>query len=78
MFFIHRIGQDLWPGFLRHLVANCKMCGITEQHVFVDVCRITELLGFDPVDVLQHSVYEYYHALDSDHMTKTHHSRKIR
>ncbi|NP_001295488.1 hypoxia inducible factor 1 subunit alpha a [Danio rerio] len=36
--------------------------------------RITELLGFDPEDVLQHSVYEYYHALDSDHMTKTHHS----
>ncbi|XP_067276977.1 hypoxia inducible factor 1 subunit alpha a isoform X2 [Pseudorasbora parva] len=36
--------------------------------------RITELLGFDPVDLLQHSVYEYYHALDSDHMTKTHHN----
>ncbi|KAG1950368.1 hypoxia inducible factor 1 subunit alpha a isoform X2 [Pimephales promelas] len=35
--------------------------------------RITELLGFDPVDLLQHSVYEYYHALDSGHMTKTHH-----
>uniref|UniRef100_A0A8C2FQJ1 Hypoxia-inducible factor 1-alpha n=1 Tax=Cyprinus carpio TaxID=7962 RepID=A0A8C2FQJ1_CYPCA len=36
--------------------------------------RITELLGFEPVDLLQHSVYEYYHALDSDHMTKTHHN----
>nr|AJG42177.1 hypoxia-inducible factor 1 alpha A [Gymnodiptychus pachycheilus] len=36
--------------------------------------RIIELLGFEPVDLLQHSVYEYYHALDSDHMTKTHHN----
>ncbi|XP_051945608.1 hypoxia-inducible factor 1-alpha-like [Xyrauchen texanus] len=34
--------------------------------------RITDLLGFHPVDLLQHSVYEYYHALDSDHMTKAH------
>ncbi|XP_057198368.1 hypoxia inducible factor 1 subunit alpha a isoform X2 [Triplophysa rosa] len=36
--------------------------------------RITDLLGFDPGDLLEHSVYEYYHALDSDHMTKTHHN----
>ncbi|XP_051507951.1 hypoxia-inducible factor 1-alpha-like isoform X2 [Myxocyprinus asiaticus] len=36
--------------------------------------RITDLLGFHPVDLLQHSVYEYYHALDSDHMTKAHHN----
>ncbi|XP_052429483.1 hypoxia-inducible factor 1-alpha [Carassius gibelio] len=40
--------------------------------------RITELLGFEPVDLLQHSVYEYYHALDSDHMTKTHHNLFIK
>ncbi|XP_072533378.1 hypoxia inducible factor 1 subunit alpha a [Salminus brasiliensis] len=36
--------------------------------------RITELLGYDPNDLLQRSVYEYYHALDSDSLTKTHHS----
>ncbi|KAL6488095.1 hypothetical protein MHYP_G00047210 [Metynnis hypsauchen] len=36
--------------------------------------RITELLGYDPKDLLQRSVYEYYHALDSDSLTKTHHS----
>uniref|UniRef100_A0A8C2HKH8 Hypoxia-inducible factor 1-alpha n=1 Tax=Cyprinus carpio TaxID=7962 RepID=A0A8C2HKH8_CYPCA len=36
--------------------------------------RIKELLGFDPVDLLHHSVYEYYHALDSVHMTKAHHN----
>ncbi|XP_077477023.1 hypoxia inducible factor 1 subunit alpha a [Stigmatopora argus] len=35
--------------------------------------RITELLGYDPEDLLDRSVYEYYHALDSDHLTKTHH-----
>ncbi|KAL0969038.1 hypothetical protein UPYG_G00221870 [Umbra pygmaea] len=36
--------------------------------------RITELLGYDPEELLNRSVYEYYHALDSDHLTKTHHN----
>ncbi|XP_037098152.1 hypoxia inducible factor 1 subunit alpha a [Syngnathus acus] len=36
--------------------------------------RITELMGYDPEDLLDRSVYEYYHALDSDHLTKTHHN----
>ncbi|XP_015277511.1 PREDICTED: hypoxia-inducible factor 1-alpha isoform X2 [Gekko japonicus] len=35
--------------------------------------RITELMGYDPEELLGRSVYEYYHALDSDHLTKTHH-----
>ncbi|XP_066550518.1 hypoxia-inducible factor 1-alpha isoform X2 [Amia ocellicauda] len=35
--------------------------------------RITELMGYQPEDLLGRSVYEYYHALDSDHLTKTHH-----
>lgn len=36
--------------------------------------RITELMGYNPEDLLNRSVYEYYHALDSDHLTKTHHN----
>uniref|UniRef100_A0A672PBD1 Hypoxia-inducible factor 1-alpha n=1 Tax=Sinocyclocheilus grahami TaxID=75366 RepID=A0A672PBD1_SINGR len=36
--------------------------------------RITELMGYEPDDLLNRSVYEYYHALDSDHLTKTHHN----
>uniref|UniRef100_A0A3B3D6R3 Hypoxia-inducible factor 1-alpha n=1 Tax=Oryzias melastigma TaxID=30732 RepID=A0A3B3D6R3_ORYME len=36
--------------------------------------RITELMGYDPEDLLNRSIYEYYHALDSDHLTKTHHN----
>lgn len=36
--------------------------------------RITELMGYDPEDLLNRSVYEYYHALDSDRLNKTHHS----
>ncbi|XP_076017699.1 hypoxia inducible factor 1 subunit alpha a isoform X2 [Genypterus blacodes] len=36
--------------------------------------RITELMGYDPEDLLNRSVYEYYHALDSEHLTKTHHN----
>nr|XP_033807066.1 hypoxia-inducible factor 1-alpha [Geotrypetes seraphini] len=34
--------------------------------------RITELMGYEPEELLGHSIYEYYHALDSDHLTKTH------
>nr|ADH01741.1 hypoxia-inducible factor 1 alpha [Callionymus valenciennei] len=36
--------------------------------------RITELMGYDPDELLNRSVYEYYHALDSNHLTKTHHN----
>ncbi|XP_051951529.1 hypoxia inducible factor 1 subunit alpha b [Xyrauchen texanus] len=36
--------------------------------------RITELMGYEPDDLLNKSVYEYYHALDSDHLTKTLHN----
>ncbi|KAI7799868.1 hypoxia inducible factor 1 subunit alpha b isoform X2 [Triplophysa rosa] len=36
--------------------------------------RITELMEYEPDDLLNRSVYEYYHALDSDHLTKTHHN----
>ncbi|KAM4724615.1 hypoxia inducible factor 1 subunit alpha a [Anableps anableps] len=35
--------------------------------------RITELMGYDPEELLNRSVYEYYHALDSEYLTKTHH-----
>ncbi|KAM4690597.1 hypoxia-inducible factor 1-alpha [Rhinophrynus dorsalis] len=35
--------------------------------------RVTELLGYEPKELLGCSVYEYYHALDSDHLTKAHH-----
>ncbi|XP_069589797.1 hypoxia-inducible factor 1-alpha [Ranitomeya imitator] len=35
--------------------------------------RVTELVGYDPEELLGRSVYEYYHALDSDHLTKAHH-----
>uniref|UniRef100_A0A671NF31 Hypoxia-inducible factor 1-alpha-like n=1 Tax=Sinocyclocheilus anshuiensis TaxID=1608454 RepID=A0A671NF31_9TELE len=39
--------------------------------------RITELMGYEPDDLLNRSVYEYYHALDSDHLTKTHHNCEL-
>lgn len=35
--------------------------------------RITELMGYQPEELLGRSIYEYYHAMDSDHLTKTHH-----
>lgn len=43
---------------------------------FFYLSRITELIGYEPGDLLNRSVYEYYHAQDSDHLTKAHHNRK--
>ncbi|XP_039913658.1 endothelial PAS domain-containing protein 1 isoform X2 [Hirundo rustica] len=34
--------------------------------------RITELIGYHPEELLGRSAYEYYHALDSESMTKSH------
>ncbi|MBN3298446.1 EPAS1 protein, partial [Amia calva] len=34
--------------------------------------RVAELMGYGPEDLLGRSVYEFYHALDSDSMTKSH------
>lgn len=35
-------------------------------------------MGYEPEELLGRSIYEYYHALDSDHLTKTHHDSKCR
>ncbi|KAK6328188.1 hypothetical protein J4Q44_G00001660 [Coregonus suidteri] len=34
--------------------------------------RVTELMGYSPEDLLGCSVYEFYHALDSNSVTKSH------
>uniref|UniRef100_H2SMF8 Endothelial PAS domain protein 1b n=1 Tax=Takifugu rubripes TaxID=31033 RepID=H2SMF8_TAKRU len=34
--------------------------------------RVTELMGYTPEDLLGRSVYDFYHALDSDKVTKSH------
>ncbi|XP_003225226.2 endothelial PAS domain-containing protein 1 isoform X1 [Anolis carolinensis] len=34
--------------------------------------RITELVGYHPDELLGRSAYEFYHALDSENMTKSH------
>lgn len=69
----------------RHLVVEVRPTGELFLHFLKYVsaelilfCRITELMGYDPEDLLNRSVYEYYHALDSDHLNKTHHSCKHR
>ncbi|KAM7385222.1 hypothetical protein PAMP_001316 [Pampus punctatissimus] len=36
--------------------------------------RVTELMGYSPEDLLGRSVYDFYHALDSDSVTKSHHN----
>uniref|UniRef100_K7G1Q3 Endothelial PAS domain protein 1 n=1 Tax=Pelodiscus sinensis TaxID=13735 RepID=K7G1Q3_PELSI len=37
-----------------------------------DRSRITELIGYHPEELLGRSAYEFYHALDSENMTKSH------
>ncbi|KAM8851749.1 endothelial PAS domain-containing protein 1b [Synchiropus picturatus] len=34
--------------------------------------RVTELMGYSPEDLIGRSVYDFYHALDSDCVTKNH------
>uniref|UniRef100_A0A3B4ZQU0 Endothelial PAS domain protein 1 n=1 Tax=Stegastes partitus TaxID=144197 RepID=A0A3B4ZQU0_9TELE len=36
--------------------------------------KVTELMGYTPEDLLGRSVYDFYHALDSDSVTKSHHN----
>uniref|UniRef100_A0A3B4UJE4 Endothelial PAS domain protein 1b n=1 Tax=Seriola dumerili TaxID=41447 RepID=A0A3B4UJE4_SERDU len=36
--------------------------------------RVTELMGYTPEDLVGRSVYDFYHALDSDSVTKSHHN----
>ncbi|XP_076025481.1 endothelial PAS domain-containing protein 1b isoform X2 [Genypterus blacodes] len=36
--------------------------------------RVTELMGYTPEDLLGRSVYDFYHGLDSDSVTKSHHN----
>lgn len=39
-------------------------------------CRVTELMGYSPEDLLGRSIYDFYHALDSDSVTKSHQNCK--
>ncbi|KAF3841693.1 hypothetical protein F7725_023644 [Dissostichus mawsoni] len=39
--------------------------------------RVTELMGYTPDDLIGRSVYDFYHALDSDGVTKSHHNRYV-
>lgn len=36
--------------------------------------RVTELMGYTPEDLIGRSVYDFYHALDSDSVTRSHHN----
>lgn len=40
------------------------------------VSRVTELVGYKPEDLIGRSAYEFHHALDSDHVNKSLHTRE--
>lgn len=37
---------------------------------------MTELVGYKPEDLIGRSAYEFHHALDSDHVNKSLHTRE--
>lgn len=39
--------------------------------LFPPVSRVTELVGYQPDDLIGHSAFEFHHALDSDHIGKS-------
>ncbi|MEQ2172250.1 hypothetical protein GOODEAATRI_019183, partial [Goodea atripinnis] len=39
--------------------------------------RVTELVGYKPEDLIGRSTYEFYHALDSDRIKKSLHTRQV-
>lgn len=47
-----------------------NLCFVCVHH------RVTELLGYTPEDLLGRSVYDFYHALDSENVTKSHQNCK--
>ncbi|XP_039625221.1 endothelial PAS domain-containing protein 1-like isoform X1 [Polypterus senegalus] len=47
---------------------NVDMCFTDCDH------RVKDLVGYDASELVGRSVYEYYHALDTDHIRKTHQS----
>ena len=58
---------------------SLNVCVLCVLCVCVCVCvcyRVTELMGYTPDDLLGRSVYDFYHALDSDSVTKIHHNCK--
>uniref|UniRef100_A0A8C8VEJ4 Hypoxia-inducible factor 1-alpha n=1 Tax=Pelusios castaneus TaxID=367368 RepID=A0A8C8VEJ4_9SAUR len=62
----HRTGE-------KSLLFNDRWCLSVLDNQMLVLILITELMGYEPEELLGRSVYEYYHALDSDHLTKTHH-----
>uniref|UniRef100_A0A3Q2W5R0 Endothelial PAS domain protein 1b n=1 Tax=Haplochromis burtoni TaxID=8153 RepID=A0A3Q2W5R0_HAPBU len=51
---------------------NCILTDLTSKNVECDDQRVTELMGYTPEDLLGRSIYDFYHALDSDSVTKSH------
>lgn len=41
------------------------------------VSRVTELVGYKPDDLIGRSALQYHHVLDSDHISRSLHTRKF-
>jgi len=41
------------------------------------ICRVADLLGFEPQDLLDKTLYHYVHASDIHHLRDAHQKRKV-
>lgn len=59
------------------LHALSSSSGLSSSPVGFFFIRIMELIGYHPEELLGRSAYEFYHALDSENMTKSHQNCKF-
>lgn len=62
--------HDLGIKVPRLTLMELNLCFMCVHH------RVTELMGYTPEDLLGRSVYDFYHALDSENVTKSHQNCK--
>lgn len=51
------------------------MRSLSNQYLTKEICvhRVTELVGYHPNDLIGRSAYDFFHALDFDHLTRSLH-----
>lgn len=51
------------------------MRSLSKQYLTKEMCvhRVTELVGYHPNDLIGRSAYDFFHALDFDHLTRSLH-----
>lgn len=64
-------------------LSQCLVCVLTLaffqqniQSVYYVCCRVSQLTGFEPQDLIEKTLYHYIHGCDIMHMRFSHHTRE--